>query len=530
VKAFATLLDKLTYTPARNGKLRLLSDYFLATPDPDRGFALAALTDGLPFSFPVRQTVLDLASRHIDPELFRLSRDYVGDTAETLSLIWHNRGGDNVLRLADVVEILNSLGRNQFAAQMAAWLDMLDVNGRWALLKLVTGGMRTGVSARLAKLALADAFRQPVEEIEEVWHGLSPPYSPLFAWLTGEAARPDVKDAPVFRPLMLSQPLEDADLAVLDPAAHQIEWKWDGIRVQLCARASGTKLYSRSGDDISAAFPEFDNMPWRATLDGELLVVRDGVVAPFQELQQRLNRKTVTKKMLTDYPVHIRLYDMLDVAGEDIRTLTLVERRARLQGWIDATKPTRMDLSEIISVENKDTLQEIWSSTRSESIEGLMLKRRDSAYVAGRPKGLWWKWKREALTADCVMIYAQRGSGKRSSFYSDYTFACWDESKTPRELVPVGKAYSGFTDEELKKLDHFVRHHTTNRFGPVRQVEAKLVLEVAFDAIQASSRHKSGIAMRFPRISRIRWDKPAAEADTVEGLRKLAGVSGKRLN
>jgi DNA ligase 1 len=524
MKAFATLLDKLSYTPQRNGKLKLLSDYFLATPDPDRGFALAALTDGLPFSFAVRQTVIELASRHIDPELFRLSRDYVGDTAETLSLIWPNHAASTMLRLADVVERLNATGRNQFQSQMAEWLDLLDVNGRWALLKLVTGGMRTGVSARLAKLALADAFRQPVEEIEEVWHGLSVPYTPLFAWLCGESARPDVKDAPVFRPLMLSQPLEAADLAVLDPQAHQIEWKWDGIRVQLCARAGGTKLYSRSGDDISAAFPEFDNQPWHATLDGELLVVREGVVAPFQDLQQRLNRKTVTKKMLAEFPVHIRLYDVLDVAGEDIRPLVMTERRARLESWFATTRPARMDLSEIIAVNDRDALQAIWSSTRADSIEGLMLKRCDSAYVAGRPKGLWWKWKREALTADCVMIYAQRGSGKRSSFYSDYTFACWDDSKSPRELVPVGKAYSGFTDEELKKLDHFVRHNTTNRFGPVRQVDAKLVLEVAFDAIQASSRHKSGIAMRFPRISRIRWDKPADEADTVEGLRRLAGV------
>jgi DNA ligase 1 len=524
MKAFATLLDKLSYTPARNGKLKLLADYFCATPDPDRGFALAALTDGLPYSFPVRQTVFDLASRHIDPELFRLSRDYVGDTAETLSLIWPNRDKGNDLRLADVVARLNELGRNQFAAQMAAWLDELDVNGRWALLKLVTGGMRTGVSARLAKLALADAFKQPVEEIEEVWHGLTLPYEPLFAWLTGEAPRPDVKDAPVFRPLMLSQPLEAQDFAVLNPQDYQIEWKWDGIRVQLCARASGTKLYSRSGDDISAAFPEFDNRPWSATLDGELLVLREGAVAPFQHLQQRLNRKTVTKKMLADYPVHIRLYDMLDVEGEDIRILTLQERRARLEQWLAATRPIRMDLSEILSITDRDQLQAIWSSTREDSIEGLMLKRRESVYVAGRPKGLWWKWKREALTADCVMIYAQRGSGKRSSFYSDYTFACWDENKSPRELVPVGKAYSGFTDEELKKLDHFVRHNTTNRFGPVRQVEPRLVLEVAFDAIQASTRHKSGIAMRFPRISRIRWDKPAEEADTVEGLQKLAGL------
>jgi DNA ligase 1 len=525
MKAFATLLDQLSYTPARNGKIALLKAYFLSTPDPDRGYALSALTEGLPFSFPVRQTILDLAARHIDPELFRISRDYVGDTAETLSLIWPNTTTGEAPRLSSVVETLGLIGRNQLQETLAAWLDCLDVNGRWALLKLVTGGMRTGVSARLAKLALAEAFAKPVEEIEEVWHGLSMPYQPLFDWLRDVAPRPDVKNVPVFRPLMLSQPLEDQDLQTLNPDDYQIEWKWDGIRVQLCARPGGTRLYSRSGDDITASFPEFANLLFNATLDGELLVVRDGVVAPFQDLQQRLNRKTVTKKMLSDDPVHIRLYDVLEADGEDVRALPMTERRQQLEAWFQTHAPARMDVSEIVRPVDRDDLQNIWNNTRADSIEGLMLKRKDSAYVSGRPKGLWWKWKRAALTADCVMIYAQRGSGKRSSFYSDYTFAAWDDTKSPRELVPVGKAYSGFTDEELKKLDHFVRHNTTNKFGPVRQVTPSLVLEVAFDGIQFSTRHKSGIAMRFPRIARIRWDKPADEADTVQTLRQFANTS-----
>jgi DNA ligase 1 len=528
MKAFATLLDQLSYTPSRNGKLALLKAYFLSTPDPDRGYALAALTDGLPFSFPVRQTILDLAAQHINPDLFRISRDYVGDTAETLSLIWPNRNSNAELKLATVVEELGVIGRNQLKDKLATWLDCLDVNGRWALLKLVTGGMRTGVSSRLAKLALAEAFNQPIEDIEEIWHGLSMPYAPLFDWLSGKAPRPDIKDAPVFRPLMLSHPLEDSDFANLNPHDYQIEWKWDGIRVQLCARPGGTKLYSRSGDDISASFPEFANMPFNATLDGELLVVRNGEVAPFQDLQQRLNRKTVTKKMLVDYPVHIRLYDVLEADGKDMRARTMSDRRGTLEQWFAATKPSRMDVSEIVKPDTLEHLQSIWTNTRADSIEGLMLKRKDSAYVSGRPKGLWWKWKRAALTADCVMIYAQRGSGKRSSFYSDYTFAAWDDSKSPRELVPVGKAYSGFTDEELKKLDHFVRHNTTNKFGPVRQVTPTLVLEVAFDGIQLSSRHKSGIAMRFPRIARIRWDKPADEADTVQSLKRFADTTRSR--
>lgn len=521
MKAFATLLDRLSYTPARNGKLALMADYFRTAPDPDRGYALAALTDGLPFSFPVRQTVIELAATHIDPELFRLSRDYVGDTAETLSLIWPDRQTGQPPRLAEVVEKLGLIGRNDLKSVLAEWLDTLDVNGRWALLKLVTGGLRTGVSARLAKTALAQAFHADVDDVEEVWHGLGMPYTPLFQWLEGKAPRPDVTDVPVFRPLMLSHPLEGPDLEAVNTEDYQIEWKWDGIRVQVCGRGGQTKLYSRTGDDVSAAFPEFADIRFNATLDGELLVGRGGEVAPFQDLQQRLNRKAVTKKMMADYPAFIRLYDILEDDGEDLRALNMVQRRTRLERWFERVKPPRMDVSEIVSVHGLPALKEIWSSTRAEGIEGLMLKRKDSAYVAGRPKGLWWKWKRQPLTADCVMIYAQRGSGKRSSFYSDYTFACWDDDKSPRELVPVGKAYSGFTDEELKKLDSFVRNNTTQRFGPVRQVAPQLVLEVAFDALQPSTRHKSGIAMRFPRIARIRWDKPAEEADTVQGLRAL---------
>lgn len=529
MKAFAALLDQLSYTPSRNNKVALMKAYFLATPDPDRGYALAALTDNLPLSFPVRKAVLDLASQHVAPELFKISRDYVGDTAETLSLVWPNRAVGEPPRLSDVIETLLLIGRNQLPDVLAPWLDRLDVNGRWALLKLVTGGMRTGVSARLAKLALAEAFDTPVNDIDEVWHGLSMPYAPLFLWLRGEAPRPDVKNVPVFRPLMLSHPLEDKDFEVLQPQDYQIEWKWDGVRVQLCSRAGGTRLYSRSGDDISHTFPELSDVPLNATLDGELLVVRDGEVAPFQDLQQRLNRKTVTRKMLTDYPAHIRLYDILERDGEDVRGRPLSARRHILEEWVNVHRPLRMDVSDVLNISSLEDLKATWTATRADSIEGLMLKRKDSLYVAGRPKGLWWKWKRDALTADCVMIYAQRGSGKRSSFYSDFTFAAWDETKVPRELVPVGKAYSGFTDEELKKLDHFVRNNTTNKFGPVRQVEPKLVLEVAFDAVQESKRHKCGIAMRFPRISRIRWDKPADEADTVQTLKRFADTNQSRV-
>jgi DNA ligase 1 len=521
VKTFATLLDRLSYTPSRNAKIALMVDYFRSVADPDRGYGLAALTDDLSLTFPVRKTVLELASQHIDPELFKLSRDYVGDTAETLSLIWPDRNSGEPPQLSEIVNQLSLANRSDLTGIVQGWLDRLDVNGRWALLKFIGGGLRSGVSARLAKTALARAFNKDIDEIEQSWHGIEAPYTELFDWLEGRGLLPDMRHMPVFRPLMLSHPLEGSELLELDPTEYQIEWKWDGIRVQVSARGENMKLYSRTGDDISESFPEFKQFHFNATLDGELLVGREGHVAPFQDLQQRLNRKTVSRKLMGDYPAFIRLYDILDLDGEDLRHLSMVERRARLEAWHAAVRPPLTDLSDVIMPTNRDALHAIWSDTRDAGIEGLMLKRRGSAYVAGRPKGLWWKWKRAALNADCVMIYAQRGSGKRSSFYSDYTFAAWDDSRSPRELVPVGKAYSGFTDEELKKLDHFVRNNTLQRFGPVRQVEARLVLEIAFDAIQLSKRHKSGVAMRFPRIVRIRWDKPAEEADTVQGLMKL---------
>jgi DNA ligase-1 len=521
MRAFAELLDRLVYSPSRNTKLRLMQDYFRQTTDPDRGWALAALTDGLPFSFPVRRAILELMHQRLDAELFRLSRDYVGDTAETVALAWPepaDRGEPP--RLAEVVARLQLIGRNELGGVLEGWLDNLDATGRWALLKLVTGALRVGVSARLAKTAVAEMAGKSADEVEEVWHGLSPPYAPLFAWLEGKAERPDMAGAPVFRPLMLAHPLEEDDFRALDIAEFAAEWKWDGVRVQIVAARGEPRLYSRTGDNIGSSFPDvLSAFHFEAVLDGELLVMRDATVAPFNDLQQRLNRKTVSQPMLQQYPAHIRLYDSLVIGGEDLREKPFIERRARLETWHDKVRPPRTDVSELIDFASKDDLVRIWRNTRGAGIEGLMLKRRTSPYVAGRPKGHWFKWKRAPLTLDCVLMYAQRGSGKRSSYYSDYTFGAWGERAdgTP-ELVPVGKAYSGYTDTELLELDRWIRNNTMERFGPVRAVSPELVLEVAFDAVQRSGRHKSGVAMRFPRVHRIRWDKPAAEADRLATL------------
>ena len=523
MKAFATLLDRLVYSPSRNTKLQLLQDYFRNTPDPDRGWALAALTDGLPFSFPVRRTIMELMEQRLDAELFRLSRDYVGDTAETVALVWPDPAEpQEPPRLSEVISKLGLIDTQELGDTIAAWLDCLDVNGRWALLKLLTGALRVGVSARLAKTAVAAMAGHSVDEVEEVWHALTPPYTPLFDWLEGRGEKPEIAGAPVFRPLMLAHPLEDGELAELDVAEFSAEWKWDGIRVQIAASGQEARLYSRTGDEIGASFPELISaFRFDAVVDGELLIVREGKVAPFNDLQQRLNRKTVTRAMMERYPAHVRLYDALIINGEDLRALPFVERRARLEQWHAAVRPPRTDLSELIEVRDREELMRIWRETRGAGIEGLMLKRRSSPYLAGRPRGHWYKWKRAPITLDCVLMYAQRGHGKRSSFYSDYTFGVWKGN----EIVPIGKAYFGFTDEELKLLDKWIRANTLQAFGPVREVRKELVFEVAFDSAQESTRHKSGVALRFPRISRIRWDKPASEAGTLEDMMVFVAAS-----
>jgi DNA ligase-1 len=524
---FAALIDALVYTRSRNEKLRLIAEYLRSTADPDRGWALAALADGLDFPAVKSSTIRTILMERVDPVLWTLSRDFVGDTAESASLLWPAPSDPpDPPTVTETVELLSAMNRKSVLADLPRLLDRLDVSGRYALLKLATGAMRIGISSRLAKVAFAQAFDVAVEDVEEHWHGLAPPYLPLFAWAADGEAPPDTANLPTFRPFMLAHPLEDT---VVDLGDYAAEWKWDGIRVQLVRVGGETRLYSRGGDDISATFPELlDVLPVDAVLDGELLVRGShqggeaGGAASFNALQQRLGRKTVAKKMLAEFPAFVRLYDALIVEGEDLRERPWFERRARLEVLMDVLPASHFDLSEIVEAIDFDHLGRIRAGARDDAIEGLMLKRRDSPYVAGRRVGFWYKWKRDPLLIDCVLMYAQRGSGKRSSFYSDYTFGCWDgDPDAGAELLPVGKAYSGFTDEELKKIDRHVRTRTVNRFGPVRETDRSLVFEVAFDSVHESKRHKSGLAMRFPRIHRIRWDKPPHEADRIAALRAL---------
>src|SRR5215203_713623 len=409
MRAFSQLLDDLVYTRSRNTKLQLIGDYLKETPDPDRGYGLAALTGTLDIPHVKPAGIRGLVEEVIDPVLFYMSRDYVGDTAETVALLWPKRTGepaeidDATIRITDAIDRLRSASRLEAPAVLAQMLDHLDASGRYALLKLALGELRVGINARLAKQALALAFGLEVEAVEEVWHGLTPPFSELFDWAEGRGEQPSVRDVPVFRPFMLAHPLEETKVSLDEYAA---EWKWDGIRVQLVHAGGDTRLYSRTGDDISGSFPDIASaFALAAVLDGELLVrgeaqgaeVHGGAAASFNALQQRLGRKVVSAKMQGQYPAFVRLYDILFDGTEDLRPLPWTERRARLERFAGELDADRFDLSVLIDAPDFAALEEMRASARDSAIEGMMLKRRDSPYTSGRRAGLWYKWKRDPL-------------------------------------------------------------------------------------------------------------------------------------
>ena len=521
MKAFADLVERLLFTESRDAKIALLRRYFTSTPDPDRGFALAIIAGTVTFPAAGAGLIRDLAAR-TDPELFAWSHDFVGDLAETVALMWPVTVTGEGPGLADVMHTLTMRPKPELPDIVASWLDAADPSTRLVLLKLITGKLRVSVTAGLARWALATLSGGSItmDAIEEIWHSLKPPYLPLFAWLEGRGSRPDPTHAPVFRPMMLAHPLEDGDIAPLESALYRAEWKWDGLRVQLAATGGGRSLYSRDAEDISAAFPEIiATMNFTAVLDGELLVVRDGQAAPFGDLRQRLTRKTVSPKMLREHPAGVRLFDILFDGTEDLRGLDFDTRRERLAAWFDRTRPARMELSPLIAFRTLDDLAGILRmGPRDAAIEGLILKRAASPYLPGRPKGHWWKWKRAPLTIDAVLMYAQRGQGRASGSYADYTFGVWRDDGA---LVPLGKSCSGITDLERGFLDRWIRDNTVARFGPVSEVAPGVVLEIAVDAVQRSSRHKSGVTLRLPRIVRVRADKPVAKADRLETVMRL---------
>lgn len=573
MEAFSHLLEQLYFTSGNKAKAQLIADYIANTPDPDRGWAIAAMAGTLRFDFFKRNTVKKLITEHSDPALFAMSYDYVGEVSETVAHLWpYSEPTDSLPSLTEVVETFASVSKQKVSDTLANYLTVMTPAQRWALLKLGTRGLRIGVSARSIKQILADYGDKDIKEIETLWHAVHPPYVDMLRWLEGKAEKPDIENAVTFHPVMLSHPIEDSDIEAFTENTWQIENKYDGIRVQLVVKSSKAfndrsidsdganedepekALFSRTGDDISHSFPDLlESVSGNMVLDGELLVIHNvehdndlsegstaqgittgsttsdksdsrasSIVQPdvdtFNALQQRLNKKKPSKALQSSAPVGLIVYDALVLDGKDLTEQTLKTRRQALERWFNKTDNKRLFLSQTLTASSPESLRQLHTDVcQNRAVEGLMIKRLDSKYIPGRPKGKWFKWKRDPLVVDAVMMYAQRGHGKRSSFYSDFTFGTWEDN----QLLPIGKAYSGFTDEELKKLDNWVRRNAVGRFGPVREVKKELVLEVAFDAVHPSSRHKSGVALRFPRIHRIRWDKPANEADTLANVKAL---------
>ncbi|PRO67652.1 cisplatin damage response ATP-dependent DNA ligase [Alteromonas gracilis] len=573
MEAFSHLLEQLYFTSGNKAKAQLIADYIANTPDPDRGWAIAAMAGTLRFDFFKRNTVKKLITEHSDAALFAMSYDYVGEVSETVAHLWpYSKPTDSLPSLTEVVETFASVSKQKVSDTLANYLTVMTPAQRWALLKLGTRGLRIGVSARSIKQILADYGDKDIKEIETLWHAVHPPYVDMLSWLEGKAEKPDIENAVTFHPVMLSHPIEESDIEAFTENTWQIENKYDGIRVQLVVKSSKAfndrsidsdganedepekALFSRTGDDISHSFPDLlESVSGNMVLDGELLVIHNvehdndlsegstaqgittgnttsdksdlqawSMVQPdvdtFNALQQRLNKKKPSKALQSSAPVGLIVYDALVLDGKDLTEQTLKTRRQALERWFNKTDNKRLFLSQTLTATSPESLRQLHTDVcQNRAVEGLMIKRLDSKYIPGRPKGKWFKWKRDPLVVDAVMMYAQRGHGKRSSFYSDFTFGTWEDN----QLLPIGKAYSGFTDEELKKLDNWVRRNAVGRFGPVREVKKELVLEVAFDAVHPSSRHKSGVALRFPRIHRIRWDKPANEADTLANVKAL---------
>ena len=456
--------------------------------------------------------------------LFEESYAQAGDLAEAISLLVPEPAATTDESLAWWVEqrllpLATMEPIEQRTALRAAWSE-LGGTARFLFNKLITGGFRVGVAEGLVVRALSQASGVPVDTIA---HRLMGQWEPSGAWYE-QLVHAHTSDADWSKPypFFLAYPLEAAPESLGEVRDWQCEWKWDGIRCQLVRRNGRTMLWSRGEELLAGRFPEVEAvaewLPDGTVLDGEMLAWRDGQPLPFSELQRRINRKTVGKALLADVPCHMLVYDCLEVRGNDIRSEPLRARRTQAEHIVGALPSGgSMGLSPIVDARTWADVTEARDAARERQSEGLMLKRLESPYGVGRKVGDWWKWKVNPMTVDAVLVYAQAGHGRRAGLYTDYTFAIWDGTT----LVPFAKAYSGLTDAEIRDVDRFVRANTLEKFGPVRTVKPELVFELAFEGIQRSTRHKSGLAVRFPRMARWRKDKPAAEADTVETVRAL---------
>ena len=537
MKAFAQLFLSLDETNKTNEKVKVLKDYFNCVPDTDKMNMLALFTGRKPKriinSTNVRHWAIEASN--IPPWLFEESYHVVGDLAETMALLMPESDKSSNKTLTEWIAELNTLSEKT-EEERKEWLlnswAMLDSQERFVFNKLLTGSFRVGVSQNLVVKALADITKLDAATITHRIMGNWMPETYTYEQLIQESGAADDISRPY--PFFLAYPIqetsekrksaEEIKSALGDASDWQAEWKWDGIRAQMIKREGKIFIWSRGEDLSTDKFPELypflNALPDGTVIDGEILSFQNGLPMPFNVLQTRIGRKNLSKKILEESPVAVIAYDCLEYEGEDIRSKTQSERRTILESLQAATSyPEIFRISALIKFNNWTELEQIREQSRAMIAEGIMLKRKSATYQVGRRRGDWWKWKIDPLSVDAVMIYAQKGHGRRADLYTDYTFAVWDGDK----LVPFAKAYSGLTDAEINKVDYFIKRNTLEKFGPVRTVKPELVFEIGFEGINRSTRHKSGIALRFPRILRWRHDKPKEEADTLDNLRALLG-------
>jgi DNA ligase 1 len=531
MKAFARLYAAIDQTTSTSEKVAALTEYFRSAPAADAAWAVYFLSGRRPKRLIASRKLATWAAEEAGlPEwLFEESYQQVGDLAETITLVLPTGDqGPDLPFSAWVERLLRLRGEDddvQREVMTGAWRELSPAE-RLVWNKLITGSFRVGASHRLVIRALSQVSAIGEDVIAHRLMGSWEPTAEFFQRLTA----PDTRDADVSRPypFFLAHPLEASPEELGDPAEWIAEWKWDGIRAQLIRRSGRTYLWSRGDELLSGRFPEVEEagvlLPEGTVLDGELLPWLNDRPLPFAQLQRRIGRKSLGRKILDEVPAALIAYDLLEIESTDLRSLPLCERRRRLTALLDAIPSSgRLLLSPQVELTSWEGLAEHRRMARDVGAEGLMLKRLSSAYGVGRRRGDWWKWKVDPLTVDAVLIYAQAGSGKRAGLFTDYTFGIWDG----QHLVPFAKAYSGLSDEEIREVDRFVRRNTLEKFGPVRTVKPELVFELHFEGIQASSRHKSGIAVRFPRMARWRTDKKAEEADTIERVRGLLKMRGE---
>ena len=527
MRRFHDLYRALDATSRTSRKEAALVAYFEAAPAADAAWAAHLLLGRRGRRAVNTRLLREWAAEESGLPLWLVEESYdaVGDLAETIALLVPDRAERGTPEgLAEFIQrrVLGLAGLDPEAQRtlvLETWRD-LDAGERFLFHKLISGGFRVGVAGGLVARSLARVAGVDRATMMHRLAGRWEPTAEAWAQLMSEDEGGDpLRPYPFFLAHAVPPSVEE-----LGPATEfQAEWKWDGIRAQAVRRGEETVLWSRGGDLVNGGFPEIvedlQALPPGTVIDGELLAWDGGRPLGFHQLQRRIQRKSVGRKLREEVPVRLMAYDLLEAGGEDLRALPTVERRARLEALVEGAALPRLGLAEVVEGPTWEALAAARESSRSRGVEGLMLKRRDAAYGAGRPRGDWWKWKVDPFTLDAVLVYAQRGHGRRASLYTDYTLGVWDGG----ELVPVAKAYSGLTDAEIRRVDAFVRRHIVDRFGPVRVVEPELVFEIAFEGIQPSSRHKAGLSLRFPRIARWREDKQPADADTLERVRALMG-------